>query len=341
MTDRLVAGVIGFGVAGEFFHSRFLATNPNYELRGVVTTDAARAARARALAPTVEVFASTAEMLQSGGFDLVVVASPPALHVEHATAALEHGAAVVVDKPFAPTVADANRIVQAAATHGRPLAVYQNRRWDRDFRTIQRMLAEGALGTPHTFESRFEWWKPDLGQTWKSTTTVDAGGGVLLDLGPHLVDQAVQLLGPVRTVAHARLRTLRDGAAADDDAYLELVHESGAVSRLSMGSLVGAMGPRFRLSGSRGTVVVEGLDQQERALRVDGALPSDPGFDRDTRAAHFAAGDDRATVALEPGSYQGFYDDVAAAIRGDGPVPVDPQDAARTMEILEEARRLA
>jgi predicted dehydrogenase len=341
MTDRLIAGVIGFGVAGEFFHSRFLATNPNYELRGVVTTDAARAERARALAPTVEVFASAAEMLQSGQFDLVVVASPPALHVEHATAALERGAAVVVDKPFAPTVADANRIVEAAVAHDRPLVVYQNRRWDRDFRTIQRMLADGALGTPHTFESRFEWWKPELGQTWKSTTTVDAGGGVLLDLGPHLVDQAVQLLGPVRTVAHARLRILRDGAAADDDAFLELEHESGVVSRLNMGSLVGAMGPRFRLSGTKGTVVVEGLDQQERALRVDGAMPSDPGFDRDTRVAHVGAGDERATVALDPGSYQDFYDAVAAAIRGEGPVPVDPRDAVRTMEILEEARRLA
>lgn len=341
MTDRLIAGVIGFGVAGEFFHSRFLATNPNYELRGVVTTDAARSQRARALAPTVEVFASAAEMLQSGQFDLVVVASPPALHVEHATAALAHGAAVVVDKPFAPTVADANRIVEAAVTHDRPLVVYQNRRWDRDFRTIQRMLADGALGTPHTFESRFEWWKPELGQTWKSTTAVDAGGGVLLDLGPHLVDQAVQLLGPVRTIAHARLRTLRDGGAADDDAFLELVHESGVVSRLSMGSLVGVMGPRFRLSGTKGTVVVEGLDQQERALRVDGAMPSDPGFDHDTRVAHFGAGDERATIALDPGSYQDFYDAVAAAIRGQGPVPVDPRDAVRTMEILEEARRLA
>jgi predicted dehydrogenase len=247
----------------------------------------------------------------------------------------------VVDKPFAPTVADANRIVQAAATHGRPLAVYQNRRWDRDFRTIQRLLAEGALGIPHTFESRFEWWKPELGQTWKSTTTVDAGGGVLLDLGPHLVDQAVQLLGPVRDVAYARLRTLRDGGAADDDAFIELEHASGAVSRLSMGSLVGAMGPRFRLSGSKGTVSVEGLDQQEHALRALNAMPSDPGFDRDTRVAHFGAGADRATIALEPGSYQDFYDDLAAAIRDGKPVPVDPQDAVRTMEILEGARRLA
>jgi len=337
---RIRTAVIGFGIAGEYFHARFIIGNPAFELVGVMTSSPERAVRARALAAGVEIVTSVDEVLRLRP-DLVVVASPPALHCEHAGTALDAGAAVVIDKPFAPTAGEAENIADMAEEVGLPLTVFQNRRWDRDFATIQRLLREGQVGSPHSFESRFEWWKPDLGEEWKSKTSVAGGGGILLDLGPHLVDQAVQLLGPVTEVPYARLRTVRAGGCADDDAFVELLHESGAVSRLFMGELVGAMGPRFRLSGDGGTLTIDGLDEQEERLRQQDAMPTDRDFDIDSRSVEFAAGPSTRAIALDHGSYASFYEMLVEAIHGEGPVPVAPSDAIITMRLLDEVRRVA
>lgn len=332
-------GIVGFGTAGEYFHGYFLAADPAYEIVGVVTGNPQRTERVRALAPGAKVVPDLERLLALSP-DLVVVASPPKAHQDNVIRALRAGSAVVVDKPVAPSAEAVEAMIAVSRETGSALTVYQNRRWDRDFRTLRRLLGEGKVGTPHTFESRFEWFRPDV-SNWKGQTTPEDGGGSLLDLGPHLVDQAILLLGPVRSVDYASLRILRRGGRSDDDAFVCLTHASGAVSRLSMGSFVGLEGPRLRLSGSEGTLAIDGKDQLEAALRYGGARPSDDGIDVDTRHMRFAAGGDVEELTLDRGSYAEFYAAVARSLRDGSPMPVDPADSLEVMRILEEVRRVA
>lgn len=337
MTSAIKVGIAGFGTAGEYFHGRFVAADPAYDLIGVVTHREERAARARALSPHAEAVPDIDALLALDP-DLVIVASPPNAHRDNVIRALEAGCAVVVDKPVAPSRADVEAMI-AADTMGR-LTVYQNRRYDRDFRTLQRLVHEGKVGRPHTFESRFEWWKPDV-DNWKAATSAADGGGTLLDLGPHLIDQAVQLLGRVTAVDYASLRTLRPGGQSEDDVFICLSHESGAQSRLTMSALVGLEGPRLRLSGDAGTLTIDGKDEQEAKLRGQDASPSDPGFDVDSRQFSFAAGGQASRVPLDHGSYADFYAALARSLRDGSPVPVDPRDSLEVMRIIEEVRRAA
>lgn len=334
----ITVGIIGFGTAGEYFHGSFLAADPSYQIVGVVTTDESRAERVRRLAPAAQVVPDVDALLGMSP-ELVVVASPPKAHENNVIRALHAGSAVVVDKPVAPTLEAVEAMIGAAEESGAPLTVFQNRRWDRDFRTLRRLLDEGKVGVPHTFESRFEWWKPDIAN-WKAELTPADGGGSLLDLGPHLVDQAIQLLGPVHSLDYASLRTLRPGGRSEDDVFICMTHRAGAVSRLSMGALVGLEGPRLRLSGSAGSLAIEGKDEQEAALRTGGASPRDQGFDTDSRSLRFGSGGAVEQVPLDRGSYADFYAAVARALREGAAMPVDPRDSLEVMRVLQEARRI-
>ena len=161
--------------------------------------------------------------------DLVVVATANEAHAELARTAIDHGLAVVVDKPLAPSSAEAQDLVDRAAAAGVPLTVFHNRRWDSDFLTAKRLVTEGTLGDVHRLESRFERWRPEAPEdAWRFATDRAGGGGVLLDLGTHLVDQAIQLFGPVADV-HGDVRSVR-GTPADDDAFIALRHTSGQTS---------------------------------------------------------------------------------------------------------------
>jgi predicted dehydrogenase len=200
------------------------------------------------------------------------------------------------------------------------------------------LLADGELGEVWRFESRFEWWKPDRGASWKTSTPPAAGGGILYDLGTHVIDQAVRLFGAAEPVHH-ELFTRRGGGAAPDDAFVALRHESGVMSHLWMNGLAAQAGPRFRVLGSRGGFTKYGLDSQEAALRA-GAMPSDPSFGRDPEEAWGRAGLDGETrvVPTEPGRYAEFYTLLATALRAGGPLPVDPMDAVRVIEMIEGMR---
>ena len=166
-------GLIGFGLAGRVFHAPFLATNPAFALTAIATSDSDRAAQARAEHPGTEIMSTDAllERAAAGDLDLVILASPPHTHREQAVTALEAGAAVVIDKPFVPTVADAEAIIAAAESAQRPLTVFQNRRWDGDFRTVARLVESGALGTVHRFESTFERFGAPKRDQWQGQIT--------------------------------------------------------------------------------------------------------------------------------------------------------------------------
>jgi predicted dehydrogenase len=247
--------------------------------------------------------------------------------------------ALVVDKPFAASAADAERLIEKADEVGKPLIVFQNRRWDGDFLTVRKIVDGGELGEVYQFESSFEHWAPKVASRWQDITPAGAGGGVTFDLGSHLIDQALVLFGPVSDV-RADLRTVREGGGNDDVSYIELRHESGVRSRLWMSRVGAQPGPRFRVLGTAGAYVSYGLDGQEPAL-ASNMLPSDESYGREPEETWGTLGVSApgypapAKVPTERGSYPAFYQGVAAAVRGTGPVPVAPREALEVVRILE------
>jgi predicted dehydrogenase len=331
--------LLGYGLAGSTFHAPFISTTPGLELAVAVTGDDERRRQALREHPGVTVVGTADEVWERAAeLDLAVIATPNSSHVPLGLSALEAGLGVVVDKPLALNAAEGSRLVDAAAERGLMLTVFQNRRWDGDFLTLRRLLEAKELGRVHRFESRFERWRPQLGHGWRERIPAEEGGGLLLDLGSHLVDQAVQLFGPVRGL-HAEVDARREGAVADDDVFLALEHESGIRSHLWASALAAEPGPRFRVLGDRAAFVKEGVDVQEEALRA-GRSPNEPGFGDEPRErwGRLVTGEKSREVPTEPGSYGSFYAGVAASLRDGAPPPVDPRDAVAVLELLDEAR---
>ena len=322
---------------------------PGLTLASVVTSNEERAAQARSRYPDVEVLPS-ADALFADPHDLAVIAAPNRHHAPLALRAIEAGMHVVIDKPLAPSVADAERVASAATAAGIVASVFHNRRWDGDFLTLRRLVDEGALGDLLRLESRFERWRPevDFGK-WREGGGPEDAGGVLFDLGPHLIDQAVELLGPARSV-YAEVRHLRPGAEVDDDLFLALEHEAGAYSHLWATMVAAQPGPRLRAVGSEAAYVKRGLDVQEAALR-SGAGPGDPGFGEDPRAAWGELGTEESAEAVETerGRYVEFYERMERAIRARDradagpaePPPVPLEAGVDTLRVIEAARASA
>ncbi len=325
----LRVGVAGFGLAGRVFHAPLVAAVDGLVLSAVMTRSPERAARARDAHPGVRVAEDLESLLD--GIDVLVVATPNSSHVDVALAGLQRGLAVVVDKPVAPGVEQARRLLDA----GGRLTVFQNRRWDGDFLTAQRLLREGVLGEPIRLESRFEKFSPQVDPSrWREQPDAAEGGGVLLDLGAHLVDQAVQLFGPPAAV-YAELHRRRPGARVEDDVFIALEHAGDVRSHLWMGKAAPLAGPRLRLSGLAAGFACDGLDPQEDQLAA-GVHPGDPGYGE---APPGRLGDQ--PLPLERGRYEDFYAGVRDWAAGDAPPPVDPADSVRVLEILDAARSSA
>lgn len=343
MRAPLRVALIGYGLGGRSFHAPVISALPDLlRLRYIVTSSEERMAQARAEHPQADILEDAKSLWRRrADVELVVISTPNRTHVPLATAAVEAGRAVVVDKPIAATVADAERLVALARTRGVPLSVYQNRRWDGDFLTIRRLLREGTLGRVHRFESRFERWRPAPKGGWRESSAPEDAGGLLFDIGTHLIDQALVLFGPVARVT-AELRALRPGAAVDDDVFVALEHASGTVSHLWTSLLAAEHGLRFRVLGDRAAFVKHGLDPQEEALRT-GQRAGMPGWgeeaERDWGEMHDGAAARR--VRTEAGAYQAFYAAMAAAVLDGDAVPVDPRDAIASLRVLEGVRHSA
>ena len=299
--EDIRVGMIGYGLAGSAFHAPLIATTPGMSLAAVVTSNPERARQAVEAHPGVEVVDSAERLWERAAqLDLVVVASPNRTHVPLGMAALEAGLAVVVDKPLAATSADARRLVEAARSRGLLLSVFQNRRWDGDFLTLRRLLAEGALGTVHRFESRFERWRPDPKPGWREHADPAEAGGVLFDLGSHLIDQALMLFGPVTRV-YAEIDRRRPGVEVDDDAFVALTHASGVRSHLWTSLVAAEENGRMRVLGSRAAYVKQGLDVQEAALRGGARPEAGWGKEPPERWGRLGAGDAWHPVPTERG----------------------------------------
>lgn len=341
MNDKPIrTALIGFGTSGRVFHAPFIDADGDYSLDMIVTRDPSRVADTKSRYPESLPLATPKELWdRADELDLVVIGSPNSSHFELADAALEAGLDVVVDKPFVVRVDDGRRLIAKAKQLGRKLAVFQNRRWDGDFLTVRDLVESGELGSIRRFESRFEWWKPAPPASWKTEARVEDGGGILFDLGPHVVDQAIQLFGAAELV-HAEVSRCRD-VSADDDVFLALRHRSGLISHLWMSAVIPLPGPRFNIVGSRAGYRSWGLDPQEPSL-IGGAHPGDAGFGElhEDRWGTLHTDDHSVRVPSRRGDYGEFYRRLAGAIRRGGELPVDPDDAQRVLEIIDAAHRL-
>jgi len=327
--DPVKIGLVGYGFGGRYFHAPLIAASPECEFIGIVTTSAERRALVGAEHPEVDVFDSLASMAAAGA-EAVSISTPADTHSDLTDEAIELGLSVVCDKPFSLDPAASRRSVELASARGVTLSPYQNRRWDSDFLTVRARIDDGTLGEVHRFESRFERYAPSSGPG-------RSGGGTLLDFGAHLVDQALTLLGPVQSV-HAESRTRDSGL--DDDVFVALRHDNGAVSHLWGSWSQHAPGPRFRVTGSAATLIVTTTDTQEDVL-ISGTRPSTNapwGVEQTSDLDRLFTPSGSRPVSLEPGAWDTYYPAFARAVRGEGAPPVAAVDAVATADVLEAAR---
>lgn len=337
--SQFKVALLGYGLAGRAFHAPLIAVTPALELSIIVTSNEERSAQAARDFPDARILGSS-EQVWGSGVDLVVVATPNRSHAPLAHAAMESGMAVVVDKPFTRTAEEGRQLVDAAKRRGTLLTVYQNRRWDGDFLTIQKLMKEDAFGGVCRFESNLERWRPALKGGWRELSDPAEAGGLLYDLGSHLIDQALVLFGPVSDV-YAEVDRCRQGAAIDDDTFLALKHANGVRSHLYASVIVAQPGPRLRVLGSKAAYMKFQPDPQEALLR-SGVRPG-PGWGEEPPEhwGLFGVGDEVRRIPTIPGAYQDFYAGVVRAMRGEAPPPVDPADAIAGLEVIEKARGYA
>ncbi len=330
-------GISGFGLAGRYFHGALLGA-VGFDVVGAVTRNSDRISHLAIDFPGAQAV-STIEELLALGIDLLVVASGNSSHASDAIAGLNAGVPVVVDKPMGRTLAETEEIIKVATKTGLPVTTYFNRLWDSDTLTIKKALTQGDLGKVFRFDSRFERFRPEPNpSSWRERSTPDEGGGNLLDLQPHMVSTALHLFGPAKLVS-ASVRSIR--GYADDDVVLVLKHESGVDSYLSASAIIGAPGPRVRVNGDLASLVISDLDPQEGLLRA-GKKPIDGLWKEDvTSPALIYRGDVVENYPSEAGSYQSFYVQVLAAMKGEAPWPVSIDQIIAVAKIIDEARAIS
>lgn len=339
-SDPLRVGLVGYGYAGKTFHAPLIAAVPGLRLAAVSSHGPQRV---KADWPDAEVLPDARALLQRDDLDLIVIASPNDSHFPLARAALAAGRHVVVDKPFTLMLAEARELAALAHARRRLLSVFHNRRWDGDFLTLRELDRSGALGRIVNLESAFDRYRPQVRERWRESAA--PGGGLWFDLGPHLLDQALQLFGWPRSISLAQA-VLRDGGQADDWFQARLDYPGRrVVLRASM--LAAAASPRFVVHGTGGSWVKLGLDPQEDALKAGQRpqWPPQPGWGEErnvsliTRPCGEALRTDHWPLAA--GCQAAYYAAVHDALRGDGPNPVPPHEAVAVMALLELGRRSA
>lgn len=326
-------GLIGFGFGGRVFHAPMINAVEGLGLAAILQRSASDAAQ---LYPEARIARSVEEMLAIPEIDLIVVTTPNKTHFEIAKKCLGAGKHVVIDKPFATSLKEAQELAESARTRGKVLSVYQNRRWDSDFLRVQKLVSDGVLGRVVIFESHYDRFRPELRPgTWKESG--DPGTGILFDLGPHLIDQALMLFGKPDEV-FADVRRERDGTAVDDAFdVIFLYPKMRAILRSTMIATVA--GPRFVLNGDHAKFVKYGLDPQEEAL-IAGNKPGGDGWGREDESLSgtltLADGEVKKVPSLA-GDYRKYYENVRDAILGKAPLAVTPEHGIDVMMALELA----
>jgi len=332
-------GLVGFGMAGQAFHAPVIRGVPGMELACILER---RGTRAQEKYPEVRVARTLDELLADRQIQLCVIATPNDSHVDLARACLLAARDVVVDKPLAPTLAEAEELVGLAAEHGRLITVYQDRRWDGDFGTVKKIVQSGRLGSIVEYECRYDRFRPEpKPNAWREKAD-QPGAGVLFDLGPHVIDQALVLFGEPRAIT-ASAFCERDTSQVDDsfDVCMEYPKAGGMLRAMGRARIIAyAPGPHFLIHGTKGSFVKYGMDPQEARLRAD-QYPqgTDWGADWGEEAEELwgtlsLVGEPSVKVKTERGDYRGFYANVRDAIEKKVPLDVSPEQALRTMRAL-------
>ncbi len=332
-SDTIRVGLIGYGLAGRTFHAPLIAAVPDLKLVAIASS---KVDAIRADFPEAEIFADPMTLATSGVADLVVIASPNDSHAPLAQAALQAGAHVVVDKPFTLTLEEARGLIATAKTEKRLLSVFHNRRYDSDFLGVKGAIESGLLGRVMHFETHFDRFRPAIRDRWREKAI--PGGGLWFDLGPHLVDQTLQILGLPQSV-NASFAVQRAGGEAVD--YAHVVLDYGAAKAVLHGSMLTAGGVnRFTVHGEKGSLVKRSLDPQEAQL-LSGLRPGQPGWGVDEEAMQFFDGESERAIACPDGDQSRYYAGIARALRGEGENPVTPLQALAVMAIIEAAQEAA
>ncbi|MGL4311556.1 MAG: Gfo/Idh/MocA family protein [Paracoccaceae bacterium] len=330
-------GVVGYGMGGRYFHTPFIAAAGNCSLTGIVARAPATVAAARGDWPDVPIFSSLSEMIAAGVCDAVTVTTPPQTRRDLVLEAIAAGLHVIADKPFAPDAASARDLGAAADARGVVLGVYQNRRYDSDMQTLAKLVRDGRLGKIWRVHSRMD-------QDGAHTLEAGPTGGLLRDLGSHVVDQMIWLLGPVLSVdAQLDFVDLPQGRT-DAGFTITLIHESGARSHVEASKLNHVDAREFRVYGDLGFYASSTTDVQAQSIFA-GRRPSDDlsawGYEPETSwgVLHTAAGVE--TIPAEQGRYHDYYEAFARAVREGTSPPVTAETGARTLAILDAARQSA
>ncbi len=341
--------IIGYGLAGAVFHAPLVASTPGMTVAAIVTNNPERHKQAQRDFPKTTILSSAGQIWRDPTlYDLVVVATPNRSHLPLGIAAMNAGLPVVIDKPISASVSNAEQLISTSERTGKLLTVFQNRRWDNDFLTVRRLLAADLdlLGTITRFESRFERYSatPRRG-AWRELPGEEEAGGLLFDLGSHLIDQAVQLFG-LPTHIYAEVERRRPGALVDDDTFVALRFANSVNAHLWMSAVTRISGPRIRISGLRGTYEKWGLDPQEEALRT-GMRPGDSDWGLEPREKWGRLSTDIGGIHIDgpvemlPGAYEQYYALLREALVTGGPPPVDPRDTVAVLRIIEAAQQSA
>ena len=335
-TNPIKVGLLGFGLGGSTFHASLIAEEPCLSLTAVATS---RTDDVRKRFPHVAVYDSPARVIADPSVDLVIVATPDPTHEPLARLALEAGKHVVVEKPMAMSAAEGAALVALSRERGRMLTVFHNRRWDGDFKTVREIVNSRRLGDIQFAALTWDRFRPEVSQAWREQS--QDPWGALMNLGPHLVDQALLLFGQPHAIT-GDLIAQRPGARSPDFFALTL-HYGVARVLLSASTIVLDPRPRFALHGTQGSFVKHGIDPQESSLRA-GVTYGSPGFGQDSEHLHgvltiMNAPPER--IPTQPGDWRPFYAGVVAAIAGGAPPPVDPMDAVAGLELIELGRRSA
>ncbi len=328
----LNVGLIGFGLSGRYFHAPFLSVNPRFNLKTVVERSKNEA---QDFDPTIENARSVEELLADPEIDLVFVCTPNDTHFEYAMDALENGKHVVIEKPFANTEAEAQKLFETAERDGLVATAYQNRRWDSDFLTIQKLIREDKLGKIVEYESRYDRFRPEvLSNTWKEKQA--EGSGNVYNLGPHLLDQAFVLFGDPQTVT-ATIRSVREGGDVDDYFDIRLGYDDKFVI-VKSSLMVYENSLRYAIHGTKGTFIKRGLDAQEETLRQDVLPDADNwGAEPEDRWGTLHSDPFTGIVPSEAGDYMAFYDSVYDAIVEGRELAVKPAEILRTTRVIDLA----
>lgn len=337
--ENINTGIIGFGLSGRVFHAPFIHTHPGFTLKKIVER---KSSQSKEIYPYVEIAPDHKAVIEDENLDLIVVCTPNITHYPMVKDSLLAGKHVVVEKPFTPTSKEANELITLSNKVDRKIFVYQNRRWDGDFLTIKKLLKDNLLGDLYSYEAHFDRFNPELKPNWRNENL--PGGGILYDLGSHLIDQALHLFGKPKKI-FAKIEAQRKNSQVDDYFRLQLEYSKLKVV-LRSGMLVEDLGPRYILKGSKASYTKFGIDPQEKALEK-GLYPNSYnwGKEKEENWGQLLSNTpnllSNRKIETEAGNYMGFYLNVFEVLMGREDMKVKPEEARDVIEIIENALKIA